>query len=128
MSQSDRFKIVGVSIFIALGFSFIIKVANWILRIRAFRKTMPVIPALFPPDSHYRRLWPKQWQTFHQDWHMQYKRKIYHELNSDIFVLCCLFEYDKVQVTDPAAVVDVKSTQPKEFPKDMQIFSKVYSA
>lgn len=127
MLQSDTFKIVSFSIFIVVGFSFIIKIANWILRVRIFRKTMPVIPTLFPPDSHHRRLWPKKWQTFHQDWHMQYKRKIYLHLGSDIFVLCCLFEYDKVLVTDAAAVVDIKTTQPRAFPKDMQIFSKVYS-
>jgi hypothetical protein len=101
------------------------RIALWFWRIRSFKKTMPVIPALFPPDSNYRRLFPKKWQTFHQDWNMQYKRTIYHKLNSDIFALVCLFEYDKVYYCDPEAVVDMKVTKAEQFPKDMVIFSKV---
>lgn len=110
---------------LAFGYSLVRNVILWLWRIRSFQKTMPVIPALFPPDSHYRRIWPKNWQTFHQDWHMQYKRTVYHKLGSDIFALVCLFEYDKVFYCDPEAVVDMKVTQAEQFPKDMIIFSKV---
>lgn len=116
-------------IFLCAGFTIVYtllhRIALWLWRIRSFKKTMPVIPALFPPDSNYRRLFPKAWQTFHQDWNMQYKRTIYRKLNSDIFALVCLFEYDKVYYCDPEAVVDMKVTQSEQFPKDMVIFSKV---
>jgi hypothetical protein len=127
MSQPDAFRLFCTSTLLLVGVAFIIRLFNWVLRIQAFRKSMPVIPALFPPDSHYRRIWPKHWQTFHHDWHMCYKRTNYQELNSDIFALVCLFEYDKVFITDPAAVLDLKIAKPKEFPKDMEIFSKVDS-
>jgi hypothetical protein len=109
----------------AVVYTLIHRIVLWFWRIRAFKKTMPVIPTLFPPDSNYRRLFPKSWQTFHQDWHMQYKRTVYHKLNSDIFALVCLFEYDKVFYCDPKAVIDMKVTKAEQFPKDMVIFRKV---
>ena len=56
---------------------------------------------------------------------MQYQRSIYRKLDSDIFALVCLFEYDKVFVSDPAAVVDLKIVQPREFPRDMLVFKRV---
>jgi hypothetical protein len=117
-----------ISIFtsISIVFLFLRKVFNWIIRIRNYRKTMPAIPALFPSDSQYRQLWPKKWQRFHKDWHMQYQRSIYRKLDTDIFVLVCLFEYDKVFVSDPAAVLELKVVRPKDFPRDMQVFKKVY--
>ena len=86
---------------------------------------MPVVTALFPPDSIYRRIWPKKWQTFHQDWHMQYKRSIYDKLGSDNFALICFFEYDKVYLTEPDAVVEMKVTKADIYPKDMVIYKKV---
>jgi len=125
MSQPIPFRFVWTSALLLVGLCFIFRLINWVLRIKAFRKTMPVIPTLFPPDSYYRRMWPKDWQTFHHDWHMCYKRTIYQRLDSDIFALVCLFEYDKVFITDAAAVLDLKIAKPREFPKDMQIFSKV---
>ena len=101
------------------------RIFSWIRRIHLVKKTMPVIPTLFPPDSHYRRLWPKKWQTFHQDWSMQCKRSWYQKLKSDNFALICLFEYDRVYLTDPEAVSDLNLENADTFLKDMQIFHKV---
>jgi len=126
MTKTDAFNTIYIYTSLAVGILFLRKIVNWIIRIRAFRKTMPAIPALFPPDSLYRQVWPKKWQTFHKDWHMQYQRTIYQKLDSDIFSLVCLFEYDKVFVSDPAAVLDLKIAKPREFPRDMHIFRKVY--
>ena len=47
-------------------------------------------------------------------------------MDSDIFALVCLFDYDKIFVSDPAVVLELKIVKPKEFPKDMHIFRKVY--
>jgi hypothetical protein len=99
--------------------------AKWIIRIRGYRKTMPTVHALFPPDSQYRLIWPKKWQTFHKDWHMQYHRSIYQKLDSDIFAVVCFFQYDKVFICDPAAVLDVNIVKPREFPRDMIIAQRV---
>jgi len=127
MAPTATFSALLISTSFGLLVFFLVKVVNWYFRIRAFRKTMPAVAALFPPDSLYRQLWPKNWQSFHKDWHMQFQRSVYQKLNSDIFVLVCLFEYDKVFVSDPAAVLELKITKPKEFPRDMQIFRRVYS-
>jgi hypothetical protein len=126
MAQTDTLGFIYVSALAVVALFFLRKVVNWIHRIRSFRKTMPVIPTLFPPDSPYRLVWPKKWQTFHKDWHMQYKRRIYRKLDSEIFALVCLFDYDKVFVAEPAAVLELKITKPREFPRDMHIFQKVY--
>jgi hypothetical protein len=110
---------------LAVAISLAGRIISWIRRIRMLRKSMPVIPTLFPPDSYYRRLWPKKWQTFHQDWNMQYKRVWYETLKSDNFALVCLFEYDRVYLTEPAAVYDLNIDKADQFLKDMQIFRKV---
>ena len=122
---SNSLRTFSFVVIFAISLSFLRRIASWIGRIRAFRKQMPVVPTLFPPDSHYRRVWPKKWQTFHQDWNMQYKRTIYRRLGSDIFALVCLFEYDKVYIAEASAVLDLKIAQADRFPKDMLIFSKV---
>jgi hypothetical protein len=127
MAQQVPFGLIFNSVLLVIGFIFLRKLIGWIMRIRAFRKTMPTIATLFPPESPYRLLWPKRWQTFHKDWHMQYQRSIYRKLDSDIFAIVCLFEYDKVFVSDPAAVLDLKIFQPREFPRDMHVFKRVYS-
>lgn len=110
---------------LALAISLATRIISWIRRIRMVGKCMPVIPTLFPPDSHFRRIWPKRWQTFHQDWNMQYKRAWYHKLKSDNFALICLFEYDRVYLTEPDAVNDLNIEKSGRFLKDMQIFHKV---
>lgn len=110
---------------LAVAVSLVGRIVSWIRRIHMLRKSMPVIPTLFPPDSHFRRLWAKKWQTFHQDWNMQYKREWYTKLKSDNFALVCLFEYDRVYLTDPAAVYDLNIDKADQFLKDMQIFHKV---
>src|SRR5947207_15074375 len=108
----------------AIGLSLFNRIISWIRRIRVFRQSMPVIPTLFPPDSLFRRIWPRKWQTFHQDWNMQYKRTLYHKLGSDNFALVCLFEYDKVYLAEPAAVLDLKTAKAEQFPKDMRIYAR----
>jgi hypothetical protein len=126
MAPTDTLSFIYPSALVVVALLFLRKLINWILRIRSFRKTMPVIPTLFPPDSAYRQLWPKKWQRFHKDWHMQYKRSVYRKLDSDIFALVCLFEYDKLFVAEPAGVLDLKLVQPREFPRDMVVFKRVY--
>jgi hypothetical protein len=127
MTQPVPFELASSSVCVAFVFLFVYRVVNWFLRIRTFRKTMPAIPTLFPPDSQYRQVWPKKWQTFHKDWHMQYQRSVYRQLDSDIFALVCLFQYDKVFVSDPSAVLELKVIKPREFPRDMHVFKRVYS-
>jgi hypothetical protein len=112
---------------LAIAISFAGRIFSWIRRIHMLRKSMPVIPTLFPPDSYFRRLWPKKWQTFHQDWNMQYKRTWYTKLKSDNFALVCLFEYDRIYLTEPSAVYDLNIDKADQFLKDMQIFHKVYT-
>lgn len=112
-------------VFISIGLSFARRLISWTARIRTFRKSMPTIPILFQPDSPFRHLWPKRWQTFHRGWSMQYKRIIYQKIGSDIFALVCLFDSDKVYFTDPYAVIDVKVTKAEGFGRDMLIFSRV---
>src|SRR5437762_465039 len=63
------------------------------LRLHNFRETMPAIPS--HPIVH-SGFFPRKYQTFHKDWHLHAQCSIYHKLNSDIFALVCLFEYDKV--------------------------------
>ena len=55
---------------------------------------------------------------------MQYKRTLYHKLGSDNFALVCLFEYDKVYLAEPAAVLDLKTAKAEQFPKDMRIYAR----
>ena len=112
-------------VILGLAISFVGRMISWIRRIRMVRKYMPVIPTLLPPDSHFRRIWPKKWQTFHQDWNMQYKRTWYHKLKSDNFALICLFQYDRVYLSEPDAVNDLNIDKSDRFLKDKQIFRKV---
>ena len=122
---SNVLRTISFGVIFVISYWFFQRIALWIGRIRAFKKQMPIIVTLFPPDSHYRRIWPKKWQTFHQDWNMQYKRTIYEKLGSEIFALVCLFEYDKVYFAEASAVLDLKIVQADRFPKDMLIFRKV---
>src|SRR5438552_14763411 len=110
--------------FLALILFLVVRVVRLIGRKGAFEKTMPVIWAIFPPDSTYRRLWPERWQKFHLNWAMQYRREVYHKLGSDIFAVVCLFQYDKVFFCDPAGVIDMKMKQMESFPRDVEMASK----
>lgn len=112
-------------LFLVSGYWLLHKVVLWIGRIRTFKKTMPVVLSLLPPNSIFRFFWPKKWQTFHQDWHMQYGRTIYRKLGSDIFALVCLFEYDYVYFCDPLANMGISVTQPNQFPRDTYLAAKV---
>ena len=111
---------------LALGFSFLWRIASWLKRIHALRRQFPVFPVLFPPDSLFRLLWPKSWQTFHRDWQMQTKRDIYRKIRSDYLALVCLFEYDQIYISDPAAVHELKVTKSEQFPRDMHALIKVH--
>lgn len=111
--------------FILIGLSFTWRFVSWIVRIHNFRKSMPVIPTLFQPDSPFRFLWPKRWQTFHRSWSMQCKRSIYRMYKSDIFALVCLFDSDKVYVADPSVVMEIKVAKAESFGRDMRIFRRV---
>lgn len=110
---------------LALGVSLLWKIIQWRQRVNDFGTQMPVVPVLFPPTSLYRRFWPKTWQTFHAAWQVRNKRKIYHKLGSDNFAFVCLFEYDEVYLSDPAAVVEMKVKKADRFPRDMTTLKKV---
>lgn len=110
---------------LALGVSLLWKIIQWRQRVNDFGTQMPVVPVLFPPTSLYRRFWPETWQTFHAAWQVRNKRKIYHELGSDNFAFVCLFEYDEVYLSDPAAVVEMKVKKADRFPRDMTTLKKV---
>jgi hypothetical protein len=116
--------IIGLTLIIT---SFSFRVAKWIKRIRAVRKTMPVIPVLFPTTNRYRYLWPRKWQSYHRDWHMRLGRTLYHELDSDVFAMISLFQNDQVFVSDPAAIVELKVTGTDRFQVDLLQISKVCS-
>lgn len=104
---------------------FVVKHIRWYLRIRAFRRTMQVVPLIFSPASPIRRLFPRKYQTFHYDWHLQSGSQIYRDLGSDIFVFVCLFEFDSVCTRDPDAFVQVKVTDFDRFPRDVRQFKMV---
>jgi hypothetical protein len=125
MTLLDAFTTVLISTTLLLTTLFLHRLLKFFIRLRNFRKTMPAIPCLFPPDSPFRLLLPRKYQTFHKDWHLHYQRSIYRQLGSDIFALVCLFEYDKVFVCEPEAVLEIKLYKPREFPRDMQVFKKV---
>lgn len=125
MTLSDAITTVFISSILLFTALFLNRLLNFFLRLRNFRKTMAAIPCLFPPDSPFRLLFPSKYQTFHKDWHLHSQRSIYRKLNSDIFALVCLFEYDKVFVCEPEAVMEIKVLKPREFPRDMQVFKKV---
>jgi cytochrome P450 len=108
-----------LSLLVILLLSFLHKLYKWQTRLKTFRKTMPALPVLFSPFSPYRRLFPKRFQTFHFDWSLQYRHKIYEALESDIFVLVSLFDYDEIQVCDPHLFMEIKS-QWEKFPKDVE--------
>lgn len=112
-------------VFVLIALHLVRRVISWITRIHTFRKSMPVVPTLFQPESPFRYLWPKRWQTFHRDWSMHNKRTIYRECRSDIFALVCLFDSDKVYIADPYAVMEMKVTKTETFGRDMLIFSRV---
>jgi cytochrome P450 len=86
---------------------------------------MPVIPVLFPHTSLFRFLFPKKWQTFHIDWHIQYGRTIYQNHNSDIIALISLFEEDKIFISDPNAIIEIKVTGAHRFQIDSEAIAKV---
>jgi hypothetical protein len=90
-------------------------------RIRKVRRSIPVVPVLFPSTSRFRLLYPKKWQRYHRDWHMQIGRQFYRE--SDIVALISLFEYDQMFVSDPAAVLETYTSG--RFQKDLVQASKV---
>lgn len=107
-----------------LTISFVFRLISWVRRIFVLRKSMPVIPTLFPPNSYFRGLWPKKWQTFHVDWNMQQKRALYQQLGSENFALVCFFEHDVVYLTEPDAVYNLNIEMADQFLKDMRVFGK----
>lgn len=111
---------------LALGVSFLWKIIRWRKRVSDFGSQMPVVPVLFPPTGLYRRFWPETWQTFHPAWQLRNKRKMYHKLGSDNFAFVCLFQYDEVYLSDPAAVVEMKVKRADQFPRDMTIMKRVF--
>ena len=83
------------------------RVMDWLQRIREFRKSMPVVPVLFPETSMFRIVWPQRWQTWHRDWHMHQGRELYRRLDSDVFALVSLFETDSVITCNPHALYEL---------------------
>ena len=83
------------------------RVVAWVHRIRRFRKSMPVVPVLFPETSIFRILWPQRWQTWHRDWHMRQGRASYRQVHSDVFALVSLFETDSVITCNPHALYEL---------------------
>ena len=118
---------IGLVVLITIGFSFIFRVFQWIRRIRTIGKSMPVVPVLFPDTSKFRVFIPKSWQVYHRDWHMQYGRSIYQKYGCDVFALISLFEYDKILVADPHAVLEMKVTGADRFQNDLFQTSQVLS-
>ena len=112
-------------VIVAFAILVAVKIILWHRRIWTLKKSMPVVPTLFPPESLFRLLWPKKWQTFHVDWYMEQRRSVYRKLKSDNFALVCLFEYDRVYVTTPEAVSCVHVSQADSFPKDMALLRRV---
>jgi hypothetical protein len=110
---------------LTLATSLLFRVVRWLARIRSMSKSMPVVPVLFPSTSAYRMIIPKSWQTYHRDWHMQYGRSIYHKHGSDVFALVSLFEKDKIFVSDPAGIVELKATGTDRFQIDLHQASQV---
>ena len=109
-----------------LLFSFVVRTVKWLLRVRRYRKFMPVEAVLFPNTSILRLLWPQKWQRFHRDWHMRYGWDIYRKNNSDIFALVSLFEKDKIFVAGPEMFVELKVTGSDRFQIDTMEAAKVY--
>src|SRR5436190_15259683 len=103
----------------------VLKIARWMIRIRTFRQTMPVVPVLFPHTSLLRKVFPRKWQTYHFDWYMHTKGTCYDKLNTDIFAMVSLFESDSVTIRDPQAYVEIVITDPDRFPKDLVQFKLV---
>src|SRR6266496_3204500 len=124
--ETIAFQTIYICLLLAVGYSLLRRIVLWIGRIGTFKKTMPVVIALFPTNSFFRLFWPKKWQTFHQDWHMQYNRTIYRKLGSDIFAMVCVFGYDNVFICDPLATIDIAVTQSDRFPRDTQVAEKVF--
>ena len=104
----------------------LVRLVQWAVRIHQFRRTMPVIPLLFPPRSVIRKLIiPKSWQRYHFDWFFHSKGHEYRTLKSDVFAMVCLFEYDTVCVRSPEAFCEMKITDLERFPKDQAQFKLV---
>ena len=114
-------------VLILLTLLFSLRIVRWLARIHKVRKTMPVVPSLFPSRSKYRMLIPKRWQTYHRDWHMEYGRDLYKSHNSDVFALINLFEYDNVFVSDPEGVLEMKVTGSDRYQIDLYQASQVHS-
>jgi hypothetical protein len=108
-----------LSCLLVLLLSLSFRILCWVERIRAIRKSIPVVPVLFPSTSKYRLLLPKSWQVYHLDWPMQHGRKIYHQQGSDIFALVSLFEHDKIFVSNPESLLEIKVTGSDRFQKDI---------
>ena len=111
-------------LFLTTGLFLLVRIVLWIKRIRTVQRIMPVVPVLVPPTSPFRMLWPKRWQTFYDDWNMQYKRSMYHKLGSDVFALISLFDFDKIFVCEPDAIAELKLTELTRFPKQIQLYSQ----
>ena len=101
------------------------KLIKWVLRIRKFRQSMPVIPTLFPPESLFRRLIPRKYQRYHFDWHLHLKGYPYNHFNSDVVAFVCFFEHDVIAVRDPEVFVHVKITDFEQFPKGKSLLFKM---
>ena len=56
---------------------------------------------------------------------MQLGRSLYHQLDSDVFAMISLFQYDQVFASDPAAIVELKVTGTDRFQVDLLQVSKV---
>src|SRR5277367_5305138 len=107
------------------GVYIIVRLVQWVIRIHRFRKTMPVIPLIIPPRSIIRKLLPKSWQRYHFDWFLHSKGHEYRTLQSDVFAMVCLFEYDTVCVRSAEAFCEMKITDGERFPKDQAQFKLV---
>ncbi len=64
MTLSDAVTIVLISAILLFTTVCLKRLLNFFLRLHNFRKTMPAIPCLFPPDSPFRHLFPRKYQTF----------------------------------------------------------------
>ena len=115
--------------FLPLGlfaFYILVRLVQWGIRIHQFRKTMPVIPLILPPRSIIRKLIiPTSWQRYHFDWFFHSKGHEYRALQSDVFAMVCLFEYDTVCVRSAEAFCEMKITDLERFPKDQAQFKLV---
>ena len=97
-----------------------IRVLKWRIRIARVRRTTRVVPVLLPSWSILRAIWPRKYQTYHNDWQFQL-RKHYGSDGRNILALISLFGDDAFFVANADAIVEI-SSNPSRFPKDAKLY------